>query len=163
MAMLSSHGRISLASIAGSVAILLAVSCGDDSRRIEESPPTVLYIANRYDFGTQTAELRAGDRLTVEVWPSDCYSRNCTKVLEASCAFRDESALIVDATFRVVDRSGDGGHDCTGDCSGAGTATCEGPVLSAGQFTVELGERSLAFEVPSMMDTVARCTSSPPY
>ena len=119
--------RCILASAALLVGVSYIMSCGDSSLVLQLAAG-VLCVADRYDPLTQTADVRAGAQLAIEVWPEGCHASSCAQVVEASCSFPDEAELIASARFRIIDRPGDGGLDCTGDCSGVGTTMCEGPL-----------------------------------
>jgi hypothetical protein len=98
--------------------------------------------------------LEAGAKLGLLAAPADgCRSSSCTRVDVASCSLESSGGqeLVASANFCLADLSSSGGA-CTDDCAGGGFAMCESDVtLTEGEYTLRFGDRTLTFQVPSVV------------
>jgi hypothetical protein len=119
----------------------------------ESTPPGRLCIRGiPIDSGER---LEVGSKLGLQVAPAEgCRSSSCTRVDVASCSLESSSGgqeLVASANFCLADLSSSGGA-CTGDCAGGGFAMCESEVaLTEGEYTLRFGDRTLTFQVPSVV------------
>lgn len=96
-------------------------------------------------------DLKAGQPVTITVYPKGCMSSSCTKVHSSTCAVAAAGqALAIDGLICLEANSGGGG--CTADCNGGGFAKCDSGALGAGTWTAKMGGLSLTFKVPSTVD-----------
>jgi hypothetical protein len=96
--------------------------------------------------------LDVGDPLKIMLRASGCYSSSCTETMIGECAVESRGAgeyQVVSGQICVnVDSSG----DCTDDCGGAGTPTCEAEtLLEPGTNTVRYSNFLIRVEVPGAL------------
>lgn len=130
-----------------------------DQTSCEPVPPARLCVR-----GTVTD---SGERLTADgpiqivVTPDGCWSSSCTQVQQAECSIIGKGPFEVDAAFCLAGASSDG-RDCTADCGGGGSATCETDALrTEGEHTIALGDLSVTVTVPSVLPFGGECDGSP--
>jgi hypothetical protein len=121
-----------------------------------------------YDVGQLCVRGMAGDAgemLTADapvrfmITPNGCHSSACTVQEIADC-----SAMVTDSTIAVEGRfclRTEG--ECTlPDCGGGGFAECTlGDNLPEGDYTATLGDLSVSFTIPSMVDFGGACDGTP--
>jgi hypothetical protein len=108
--------------------------------------------------------LEPGMPLALTVTPSGCYSSSCTEAKVAACQIESDvqgKSHSASAEFCLVDTSGGGA--CTADCGGGGFANCESEVLlTEGKHTLEIGGKSISFEVPGVLTVDENCIDISP-
>ena len=105
--------------------------------------------------------LEVGSELELYVTPvNGCRSSSCTRVEVATCAVQAEGErnFVATASFCLADTSSSG-NGCTDDCGGGGFAACSSgsTTLTQGEHTLRVGNRSLTFQVPSVLMPEESC------
>lgn len=109
-------------------------------------------VFTKTDEGTACVEGQADATATVFVDADICLSSSCSRNATGSCsATVDGSVISVSAEFQWEEATGN--VDCTDDC-GILTAECEVGPLTAGTYTVQLGDADLSVTIP----TVEECS-----
>ena len=108
----------------------------------------------------ENESIAVGDPLRVQLAPQGCFSSSCTSVALAECSVtRSGPEFTVTAAF-CLQTVTDPNVGCTADCGGGGYATCESGPLEAGDYTVTLGDLSMSFTVPGMINFRDACVGS---
>jgi hypothetical protein len=133
-----------------------SIGAGGDAALCSDVPVAQLCVVGTpIDSGDALA---VGDKLTVRVTPGGCLSSSCTRVDVARCTITGAGPdFTAEGEFCLADTGGPG-TACTADCGGGGFADCESEVtLSAGEYSVTLGDLSVTFTVPGTLGPGEGC------
>ena len=146
---------IGLASMAGA-ALLFDCKPPPDDRNVQRNVGVLCVGATRSDAGT--GEVVADQPVPIVVRTLGCLD-SCTRDRTATCSVkRDGQKLVVTSEIAWHSKDDSIGKACAGECT-VMEASCLGPGLGAGTYTVELGTTHTEIQVPSQL--AGPCVGAP--
>lgn len=107
--------------------------------------------------GSPSDGLEVGE-ISVRVFVDECLSSSCDELTSKNCSASLEGETVtVTSSAAIESQSGSG--PCTSDCGGI-EVDCSLGELEAGDYTLEHGEESFTFTVPS---DEAQCVGEAPF
>lgn len=133
------------------VLVFFASSCGlfngEDAEihTFENSGLLCLGVGNHHMSGS----INADEPFEISISTAGCYSSSCSSLEKEECTIiiDDQGVLVVESLLEVRDTYGTA-MACTDDC-GNYTTRCSAPALEEGEYTLQHGESTLTFTVPS--------------
>ena len=130
---------------------LLTVACGEPEHEHEtheyDDEGQICFGESSFPEMSDAQAPEEGEAIELTVIFNSCLSSSCSEFHETSCAIeRDGTTITVNSQGSYTDTTPPDGA-CTADC-GSLSATCQGPELEAGTYTIEHGDETWEFDVP---------------